>query len=307
MITRKCFTAVIASLVFASTTLGQSVVVNSPSPWMTLRNDSMVVKAQIDTAIIKQRNISITIAQVENGKSKVIQTKKFPVTGYSNEFAFGKLNTKLVGGTQFLKIDWSLPAKEGNGTVAPVGIVDLNAIGNVEPVNAIHAPEGATSSAVASLVKPEQFSKIGQTDFAAVWNKDALFLVIKKAANDSGIVKFTLDGKNGKYSFLSYPDRIINYSAAKDSVWGSHFTRSLVGDTLKYVEKPWKSSLSREKANDLIVVKIPYYDTGIMPFEGRQAGIAAFAYSANGKESGAIPQKGSFFIPGTWANLVFQK
>jgi hypothetical protein len=306
MITKKSFTAVIAGLVFSSTSFGQNIVINSPSPWMTLRNDSVVVKAQIDTAIIKQRNISITIAQVENGKSKAIQSKKFPITGYSNEFSFGKINTKLIGGTQFLKIDWTLPAKEGNGNVEPIGIVDLNKE-NLESVKAIHAPDGATSSAVASLVKNEQFRKIGQTEFAAAWNKEALFFVIKKGQQDSEIIKLSLDGKNGKYAFLSYPDRIINYSSAKDSVWGTHFTRSLSGDTLKYTEKPWKSDLSKEKINDVVVVKIPYYDTGIMPFEGRQTGFAAFTYNASGKESGVFPQQGSFFIPGTWTDLVFLK
>ena len=73
----------------------QVISVNTPLPWVSLRNDTIIVRAQIDTATLKKKRLSLTLMSVKNGKSKTIATKTFPVKDPSGEFSFGKIKRKL--------------------------------------------------------------------------------------------------------------------------------------------------------------------------------------------------------------------
>ena len=288
----------------AALTFGQAITFTSPVPWVTQRNDSIIARAQIDTAQIKQRTMAITLAQVSNGKQKVLSSKKFKIDDYTAEFSFGIIKRELLGGNEYLKLEWSVPGTEYKGTIAPIGIVDLEKIPKADAVEAVHSEKNTGTEVIAGL-KDQQFKTIGSFQFATAWNKEALFIVIKKG-DDSGTLQFAIDGKTGKNAFLSYPDRIIACNPSKDSLWGVHYTRSLKGDTLTYSQNNWNAQLTRETDGD-VVIRVQWHDMGIIPFEDRIIGFGAFALNADGNKSNAVPEQAQLYIPGTWGDLILKK
>lgn len=297
--------ALIATIVCGTALVVNSQIItfNSPIPWVTQRNDSIVVRAQIDTSQTKQKKINFTLSQVMDGKKKSILTKQFKITDVSGEFFLGMAKRDLVGGTEFLRVDYSLEGTSEKGTIEPIGILNVDKMPKAEQIKAIHVKENATPEAVNSAVS--SMITVGTQNMGFAWNKNSLFWVIKKSA-DTNTLQIILDGKNGKNSFLSYPDRIIAYVPSKDSTWGTHYNREISADSLKYIEKNWKHNISKKTVGDKTVIMIPWYDTGIIPFEERTIGMGIFQLAGK-RLIQSIPNNAKPLIPGTWTDILLQK
>lgn len=298
---RQLLSAAICVVSGVSFLYSQTVALNSPAAWSTLRTDSVVTKAQIDTAGMKKKLVDYTLTSVIGGVTKVVVKKQVKVTDVSNDAFLTKLNSTVLGGTDYLKIEWSADSQKGE--ILPFGIVDLGKLPKITPIQAKMVDDAATLKSIGETVKEEQFNKCGARLFAINWNSKALYIVTKKTSDSSELL-LALDGKNGKNAFVAYPDRFIG--SKKDSVWGTHYNREILAATLKYAPLSWNNEITKEVVGDKIVIRMPWYDTGIVPFDGRLVGFAAF-----GKDKGKIiasnPEKAKEFIPGTWGNLLLVK
>ena len=285
----------------------QVVTFNSPVPWVTQRNDSITVRAQIDTAQIKKKEFAVSVDLVgEGAKKKTLAKKTFKITDYSAEFAMGTVSQNLVGGLSYIKIDWSVPGTVNKGSISPIGIVALDKLPKPDSTIITHAKDGADAAAVAALVKDGDLKTVGSAKYAFFWNKEALYIALVKTKSP-GTVRFAIDGKNGKNAFLSFADRVILFQPDKDSVWGSHFSREMIGDTLKYAGKSWPSEITKTVVGDKIILRVPWYDTGIIPMEDRRMGLGIMEFGANGKQAAAVPASADFYLPGTWGDFVLAK
>jgi hypothetical protein len=130
--------------------------------------------------------------------------------------------------------------------------------------------------------------------------------IIVKKASDKEVVKFTFDGKNGKNAFVSYPDKMVDYVAEKDSIH-TYVNERAYSDSIVYTEKVWTNDVAKTSDKSFVMVKIPWYDLGIAkPFDGRTMGFAAFRGPAKGPMAG-FPDKATLFVPGSWGSLVLDK
>lgn len=279
----------------------QTVALNSPAVWSTLRTDSVVAKAQVDTAGMKHKTVGYTLSSVIGGVTKVVIKKQIKVADVSNDAFLAKLNIPVLGGTDFLKIEWSADSQKG--VVVPFGIVDLGKLPKITPLQAKMVDDAATLKSIGEAAKEEQFNKCGARSFAISWNSKALYIITKKTS-DSSEISFSLDGKNGKNAFVAYPDRFIG--SKKDSVWGIHYNREMVASALKFTPLSWNNEITKEIVGDKIVIRMPWYDTGIVPFDGRVIGFAVFGKDKE-KVTASNPEKAKEFIPGTWGNLLLVK
>jgi hypothetical protein len=288
---------------------GQIITFNGPMPFITQRNDSITVRAQIDTAQLKQKKtIVLSAVLVSDRLQKTPLVKKtFPVVDFTGEFALGPVGRNLVGGRSYLKIDWSIPGVTGaKGVLLPIGIVALDKLPKNETIAVPRVKDGADAAAVVSSVKETDFHALGAVKFAFAWNKDALYIVLLKNAMP-GTVRFAFDGKNGKNAFLSFADRVVMYQPDKDSLMGVHFSRTMAGDTVKYEQKPWLNEFTKSVSGDKTVLRVPWYDVGVIPFDERKVGMGIMAFDAKGQQTAALPPKADFFLPGTWCDLLLAK
>jgi hypothetical protein len=307
-------TGIIAACVVtgAFSAYSQVVTFNSPLSWVTQRNDSITVRCQIDTAQIKvkgKREFAVTVNMVnEKQQKKQLAKKSFPVTDYSGEFSLGPVGAVLAGGYSYIKIDWALTGTDNKGYISPIGIVALDKIVPASLAKVVKAQDGADAAAIAGVIKDDGYMIVGSEKFALAWNKDALYVVlVKQKTPAQGTVRFALDGKNGKNAFLSFADRVVVYQPSNDSLWGEHLSRTMVGDTLKYEPKPWPNEINKSAVGDKIVVRIPWYDSGIIAFGERKFGIGVMTFDAKNKQVAAYPQKADFYLPGTWGDVELGK
>jgi hypothetical protein len=287
---------------------GQVIAFNGPMPWTTQRNDSITVRAQIDTAQLKKkRTIVLSAVLVNDRQQKTVLVKKtFPVADYTGEFSLGQVKRDLVGGRSYVKIEWSLPGvNNGKGDLMPVGIVALDKLLLPGTITVARVKDGADAAAVASMNNGD-YRTAGAANFGFAWNKEALFIVLIKKAMQ-GTVRFAIDGKNGKNAFLSFADRAILYQPDKNSLRGVHFSRAMVGNGLKYEEKPWTNEITNTAVDDKVVIRVPWYDAGLIPFEERRFGMGIMTFDAKGTQTAAMPAQADFFCPGTWCNLLLAK
>lgn len=300
---RSIIKAALVCAISVNTILAQAVSFSSPASWITQRNDTVFIRAQLDTGLIKKKTVSVSLLQVNDGKKKVIAKKNLKITDNVMELMFAKVGKDLLGGKEFLRLEWA--ADNEKGVIEPIGILDLNKVSKSDTVKALRVQDGAEAKTVADIIKAEQFRKIGSVEFGTAWNKDAFFIVMKKS-QDSSTISFAFDGKNGKNAFLSYPDRIISYVPAKDSLNTTCYVREIKGDTLKYKDKLWNSEIEKVAADEKVIIRMPWADIGVIPFEERMIGIGVFAMQ-KGKVNAAIPQNAQYYIPGTWGDVFLQK
>jgi hypothetical protein len=293
----------------AGAAASQIITFNGPMPWVTQRNDSITVRAQIDTAQIKNKDFSLSVDLInDRGQKKSLVTKSFPIKDYTVEFPVGSLKENLVGGRSFIKIDWSITGTTNKGSISPLGIVALDKLPPAEEYPIVHAAEGADPAAVASSLSDADFKAAGSDKFGLAWNKSALYVILLKNEHAApGTIRFAVDGKNGKNAFLSFSDRVVVYNGEKDSLFGLHYSQQLTGDTIKYSEKPWPNELTKTASNDRVVIRVPWYDIGIVPFDGRKFGLGIVTFDASGIQQDALPKKAEFYNPGTWSTFQLAK
>jgi len=285
--------------------MAQIITFNSPAPWLTLRNDSLIVKAQLDTSKFTQKKITFTVTKIENKQKKTLATKTFKVTDFTQDFALGLAGTSLLGGKDFVKIEWSVPGAPDKGYCAPVGIVSGEKINKIQPVHVAKASAGSDIKNIAALVKDKQFLKVQNAEFLPLWDSSAMVVILKKSSLKD-VVKFTFDGKNGKNAFVSYPDKMVDYVVEKDSMH-TYINERGFTDSVTYTPKVWTNDIAKSSDKDFVMIKIPWYDLGVAkPFEGRVMGFSAFALAAKGPMAG-FPDKAVLFIPGSWGSLVLDK
>jgi hypothetical protein len=280
----------------------QVITFNSPAPWITQRNDSIIVKAQLDTSKFSNKKITLAVSKVENGKKTVIKEKTFKVKDITHDFFLGLAGIGIVGGKDFLQIDWSVPKSTEKGSFAPVGIVKLSAIDKNESV---HVMKTAEDIAAVSAVKDVHYTQLQDQQYGLLWNDKQLVVVVKKATVP-GVIRFAFDGKNGKNAFLSYPDKIVDFVAEKDSLSAFDYQRTYQ-DSITYTAKSWKNDITKVTENDCVIITIPWSDLGLLPFEGRQLGFSVYSVGVNNSISAALPENAKMFIPGTWGTIVLDK
>jgi hypothetical protein len=313
----RLVTAVTLAAGIVLTSNAQTISFNSPLPWVSLRNDTIIVRAQIDTAALKGKELSMSLMIAEKGKASNISTKKFKLTDPSGEFSFGKINKNLVGGEAYMKIKWNIVGKaikgkdgkvenEEKGEIEPIGIADLTTIKTADTLHAVHVADNASPSDIAAKAA-EKMTQLGTTSFSLAWNKTKFFIIVKKST-DGDTLKVALDGKCGKNAFLSFPDRtIVAVLSDSLSVNGIHFEREINNNSLIYNKKEWQNEITKEIIGDNIVISMPWFDTGIIPFEERTIGTAIFTIKTGAKTVSAIPETAKFFIPATWGITLLQK
>jgi hypothetical protein len=293
-------------IALSSAVWAQDITFNSPSPWLTLRNDSMIVKAQLDTSKFPKKKINLAAVRVEGGKKKQITSKTFTVSDFTQDFNLGLAGATLLGGRDFLKITWNVPGTKDSGVCAPVGIVNLDKAAKIDSLHAAKAAGEIDVKNAAAAAAGMKFSKVKDQEVALAWTPTALVVVCKKSPSAAGL-RFVIDGKNGKNAFVAFSDKMVEYFPAKDSVY-SYVNERSYGDSITYTQKAWTTELAKGGDKDFGVVRIPWYDIGIgKPFDGRVLGFSMFVLSDKAAVIAAYPEKASTFIPGSWGDLVLDK
>jgi hypothetical protein len=213
--------------------------------------------------------------------------------------------TSLVGGKDFLKVVWSVPGGKDSGFCAPIGIVNLDKAAKFEPVHAAKVVTPLDIKDIAGLVKDKKFTKVGAGEFLLLWNTKTLSIVIKKSAA-KGVVKFTFDGKNAKNAFVSFADKMLDYVTDKDSIFAYENDR-VCSDSITYTPKTWINEIKKASDKDYALITIPWYDIGLLPFDGRVMGFGAFVITEAAKVPAAYPEKAMVFEPGSWGNAILDK
>ena len=278
---------------------------NSPAPWLTQRNDSIMVKAQLDTSKFAKKQLTLALSKTEAGKKKVVLSKTFKVKDFTQDFFLGMANTNLVGGKDFFKVIWSIPGAKDSGYCAPIGIVNIDKIAKSEPVHATKVVTPIDLKDIAGLVKDKKFTKVGGEEFLLLWNTKTLSIIVKKSVSKS-VIKFTFDGKNGKNAFVSFADKMLDYVMVKDSVFAYENDRSYQ-DSINYTQKPWISEIKKVSDKDYTLITVPWFDVGLLPFDGRLMGFGAFVMAEAAKTPAAYPEKAIVLEPGSWGNAVLDK
>jgi hypothetical protein len=285
--------------------MGQVITFNSPAPWLTLRNDSLIVKAQLDTAKFTQKKITFTVTRYENKVKKPLPAKTLKVSDFTQDFFLGMATPGIIGGNDFIKIEWAIPGSVDKGYCAPVGIVGNDRITKIQPMHVVKSAAALDIKNVAEIIKDRKFVKVADKEFLTVWNSEGLGIIIKRTGKDK--LTFTLDGKNGKNAFVSYSDKMIDYFSGNDSMYAYVNERGFASDTIYYTPKTWVNDIVKTSDKDYVMVKISWYDIGIAKtFEGRMLGFAAFGVPAKGPVAG-FPDKAQLYIPGLWGNIVLDK
>jgi hypothetical protein len=286
----------------------EAVTITSPTPWMTLRSDSVVVSVQADTLRLPQRSIAFKVSKNSNGKTSALFSKTVKMDDVSADVFLGRLGALPLGGTDFLTVEWSVPGSELKGVIEPLGAVRLpDEVTARPPLSAARLKEGVTEAQVADILRGVGGTEAGGVRFAAGWNTDALYVLIN-AAEGVTEAQIAIDGKCGKSAFLSWADRFAVFSAASDSVYGRHYKRSVDKSVMKFDEMAWggQSTLSVTKAEVSRLIKIRWYEVGIQTFEERNIGFAVFAAN-KAKKAAAYPGLANREIPGTWGDLKLEK
>lgn len=280
---------------------GQTVTFNTPTEWMTLGDAQVVAKTLLDTAGIEGKRVTLTLVKVDDGRRRVLAHKTYAVSDYSEEFTLGRLAGSVIGGTDYLKIEWSVPGKENDkGTLEPFGYVQLDEAAIPIVLKPREFTGGITPESVKAVAAQLEYGSVADCAIAAVWNKKALGLVFK-GSPDSGSITVAFDGKNGKNAFLAYSDWFVT-SGSGDSLKAYHHTRKVTDEGIEYQEQPWRAGAEKIVGEEITLVILPWHDLGVVPFVDRRFGLAAFAADAEGKPLGALPEDAVRDIPGTWGD-----
>jgi hypothetical protein len=302
----SCIVGLFCAAWFSNSGATDIVSFNSPGQWVTQRTDVIVAKVQLDTSKIPQKKIEFSLSKVEDGKKKVIATKTFKVTDYTQEYTLGRAATMLCGGKDFLRLDWSIPGTKDKGMMFPVGVVNLDKLPKIEPLHAVKVKDAIDAKNWASLTGSVKYASVKGNDFGLLWTPKSLVIVCKKTQTKD-VVRFAFDCKNGKNAFLSHPDRTVDLYLGKDSLGTLFYERGFVNDTLSYNLNSWHNDIAMLGDKQTAVIVLPWYDLGMLPLDDRTFGFAAFVIDDKAKALAAVPEKAKYFVPGSWGTVVLDK
>jgi hypothetical protein len=296
----------ICAAYFSSGTAVEIVSFNSPGQWVTQRTDAVVAKMQLDTSKIPQKKVEFTLSRMEGGKKKPVATKSCKVKDYSQELTLGSAGSALVGGKDFLRIDWTVPGTKEKGSLFPIGVVNLDKAPKTEPLHALKSKDAIDNKNWATLIAGVKYAGVKGNEFGLLWTPKALVIAVKKAQSKD-IVRFAFDSKNGKNAFMSHPDRTIDLYLAKDSLATLYYERGILNDTINYTQMAWRSDATLLGDKQTAVIVVPWYDLGMIALDERTIGFAAFVVDDKAKALAANPEKAQYFMPGSWGSVVLDK
>lgn len=278
----------------------QVVTFSDPSEWMTHGKEKFIAKAQLDTAQIESRKVNLTLSIVIDGKSRRLNRERFAADDFYKEFDLGRIGRTVVGGYDYLSVDWSIPGGDKEGTVAPIGVIVLEKLPKHEPMIARRIDDGLTGAAAAEAVAANGLKQLGGITYGFGWNMTALWVVAK---GTGGPLEVIIDGKNAKNAFLSYPDRIARLFPEADSVHAFHYTRELTDDGIVYKENEWHHDMVVDTQGTYVVAGMRWYDMGVIPANKRTMGLGVFTLDGEGAQQDALWEDSKREIPGTWGDL----
>ena len=296
------FLPMVLFLCFTHTIIGQALTFHSPVPWITLREKNVVAKALIDTAEVKNNTVKLTLSAVENGSKKQLARKVIKPEDYSIEQEMTSLPKNIIGGADFLMVEWEVSGTEKKGAIKPFGIVKFDTDPIASPVKATKSAGAIDAGTIKKILKEEDFISLGTGKFAVVWNDKALSIVFDNLKEMKDI-SFLIDGKNGKNAFLSFSDRELQYFPQNDSLNALYYKRVITEKAIEYRPEEWINEITKSVNEELHVISFPWYDIAINPTDGRIFGFAVFANASKV----AFPESADKYIPGTWGNIVLTK
>jgi len=304
------FVALLALMVFQVFAQDDApVVITVPTEWSTLRSDSIVVSAQIDTARLPNGSVDFKVVRRSGARSSVLFSKSVKAEAAAVDVFLGSVKGAPVGGVEFLSIEWSVPGSELKGVVEPVGIAALG--GSVSSDNkwvpavpypsAVKLKDGISGEGAAEALAGLSGFSVGGASFAAGWNSSGLFLYFTPSSAVPE-AEFALDLKCGSSAFAALADKFVVVGA--DSAYGLRSSKRSVGkEGLTFEESRWGSdkSIVLTKSGAGRLVMLDWVDLGVLPFDGRNIGFAVFT---KGKKQGPVyPAGAARSIPGTWGGI----
>ncbi|MGD9200071.1 MAG: hypothetical protein PVI26_00780 [Chitinispirillia bacterium] len=304
---RERQSTLIKVLILGITTVvySQSVTFHSPIPWTTLRNGKINAKTLIDTAEIKKKTVNLKLYKVENGKKRSLAIKSFKPVDYSYETKLSEIKGSVLGGTDFLRIEWDVAGSDKKGYIEPFGIVQLSEKVDENQWKCKEVSGTIDLNVIKNSLKESDFNSIGKVSFCLVWNKEIFGLVYKNSKGMTSIKVF-FDGKNGKNAFISFSDRELEYFPENDSINTIYYKRDVSDSGIVYTSHNWIQEIQKKAGDNLVLISIPWYDLGIIAKEKRRFGFAIFI-NDDKQKSIALPEKAREKIPGTWGNIVLTK
>ncbi len=278
--------------------MGQAITFHSPVSWITLRESAVKTKALIDTAEVKKNSISLTLSKVVKGKKIKLAKTSLKPKDYSFEKDLAELKETVLGGEDYLMVDWAVKGTDKKGFIRPFGIVKLENNGIANPTACKQVSQEMNLAALAEVVKDEDFIAVGSGKMCPLWSEKALGLVLKDV-KDLEEISFCIDGKNGKNAFLAFSDRELVYYPKKDSLATIYYDRSFTDKNIAYEANDWKNEVTVTKEGEQCLIVIPWHDLAIKPTKDRIIGFAAFA-------DAAMPKTAQKKIPGTWGNITLK-
>ena len=290
-------------LIISGVIYSQSISFHSPIPWTTLRNGKINAKTLLDTAEIKKKTVNLKLYKVENGKKRSLTTKTFKPVDYSFETQLSELKNTVLGGTDFLRIEWKVRGTDKKGYIEPFGIVQLSEKDDENQWKCKEIITGTISlGEITNLLKDSDFTSLGNVSFCLVWNKE-IFGILYKNSKEMNSIKVFFDGKNGKNAFISFSDRELGYFPENDSINAIYYKRDVSDSGIVYTSHNWIQEIKKEINDNTVLLSIPWYDLGIIAKDKRRFGFAIIVKDGK-KRSIALPEKAHEKIPGTWGNIV---
>lgn len=281
----------------------QSVTFNTPVDWMTVDGEELKAQAIFDTAAIGGKTVTVRAEVFEDGRSRRGGSAKLTIDDASGDLNLGSISQTVLGGTDFMKLSWSVSGTDEDGEIGPIGVLRLEELPEYDDFRATKVEEGAGAGAVVKQAEASGYTAVGSAEAAFLWDSTRLLLAIKWGEDKSAAVTFAVDGKNGKYAFPAYSDRYIACHPSCDSLDVWHYRRSFTDDSLSYRREEWHNDIVCTKSDGVTVIEVPWYDMGMIPpFDGRRIGFSAFG---SGEKEAALPESAQQDVPGTWGNLAF--
>jgi len=274
------------------------VTINEPVEWVTQRSRDLVIQATLDTAKLGTKKISFKTSHVRDGKeAKRLSTKSFAISQSITEFDLGKLPSSVIGGKDFVIVDWEVVPDGPKGLHGPIGVFELE---EVNPAAQATIPyHGAPNWKAAHTIS----LKGGQISLASA--EKGLYVRLNAPQNDAQPLYFLqIDGKSGKLAFSALADRAVGVDLKADTLFTHRHSRRFTREEISYTKTSWFHEIELKKvAAGSYEIYIPWHDLAIIPFDGRGFGLAVFAGSAHTEFVDAWPQKANPLIPGTWAHV----